>query len=652
MSRRKIVSEPQTALLLICMLATILVFSSPVVPASAKLWAYHEEANGQSDILKPVDPVFINDKETILMDVGEEWSLSYPLEAGKRYHIFLVGDWINNGTEPLTDYDITSYDPYGDKISTHTESAGLPEQVANDGLHQYFVPEETGDYTFRIINDPRDSKNDQSAVFMVIEHIDTNVRYTQYLEGRDEQTDEEMLLTGWAYEFNTSSPSIRVYVDVPDTLDMYEVRLYAMANPDEGVGYSIEGLGCPSENLFEGFSGEYGGFTTSCKGNRNPKAVDSCEYSGQDMAFVYNTPNGVDGTSNIFYYIVLIAEHDEGTVEFYAQTDFDPPNVTMVEPPKRGYATEETHIEASVEDASGCRRVWAEYTDDGGETLGKVELTHRGHRFTGDLPPFSAGSYVNYTVYAEDDFGNVGLIDAGFPVKNRVTIDCDVVDSSLRGAQSLEVRGRVSPSPLALILRFSNMDFNESVEVVSDDSGAFDYVYMPRLTGDWGLRALFNGSTLYFSTSSGPVNFTVEREPTSVICSLSESEVKRNEPITVSGTVNPAVHGLAVKVTFASLISCHTETVAVDVDGGFSCAFKPPEVGTWDVLAEVKGDEIYASSQSGLMELVVRPLTLLDRVSRALLMMITPPYQYLTIALIGVASTLAIFKERARLSPT
>jgi len=201
--------KPGKRTLLIGTLTLLVLLSFHVEDTSAKLWVIHDIDDRETDILKPVDPVFINkDDIEIHIEIGEEWSLFYPLEAEKRYHIFLVGDWINNGSDPLADYDISVYDPYRQWLSIHTESAGLPEQVANDLRHRYFVPEVTGDYEFRIVNDPRDSKNATSAVFMVIEHIDTNVKYSKSLEGRNTQTDEELQLTGWAYEFNASSPRI------------------------------------------------------------------------------------------------------------------------------------------------------------------------------------------------------------------------------------------------------------------------------------------------------------------------------------------------------------------------------------------------------------------------------------------------------------
>lgn len=641
----------KTISMLIGLLAALLTFSSHTVLASQNMWAKHSQASRKSDVLKPVDPIFFNDGGTIALKLGEEWSFFYPLETGKRYHVFLVGEWVKNTTDPLTDYDIRTYDPNGKWLSDHTESAGLPEQVANDDRHQYFVPEMTGDYEFNVINDPRDSKNDEPATLMVIEHIDMNVRYTRYLVGRDERTDEPLLLTSWAHVLNTSSARIRVFVDVPDSLDMYEVRLYAMANPDAEVGYLIDGLGVPSGDLFDNFVGEYGGFNTSEKGERNIDAMDSCEYSGQDMEFTYDTPNAENETSNVFYYLALIAEHGEGTVEFYAQTDFAPSNIKLFDPPEKGYAGEETTIKAYVDDDSEIQRVWVEFTDDGGKTLETEELTLEGDLYVCDLPPFSAGVYVNYTVYAEDVVGNVGSIDAGFQVKNRVTLDCSIADSKLKVGENVVVSGTISPRSSTILLQFRNKEYKDNFEVVTDASGAFSCSYKPNRLGEWSMEGLFSGDELNFPASSDLLKFTIESEPTSLICTLSPTEAKKNRPLTVSGTVIPPIRGLAIVVTLASSTSSHTETVVTDAEGGFSYSFKPTETGVWNIIAQVSGDNIqYAPSQSDLMEAIIMPIGPLDMVTDALRMTITPPYQYPTIGLIGVGVALAIYKGRDRLA--
>ncbi len=271
----------------------------------------------RSTVRKPVDPILFNDENSIIqIGVGDEWDLIYTLQKGKKYHIFLVGEWVMNESNPITDYDIHVSGP-GNTDSWHTESAGLLEQVSNEEGYPYFVPEVSGKYEFKIINDERDSESNQSAYFMLIEHIEVNEWYSIRLEGRDE-AQQEVLRSGWGFEFCTTASKIKITVNVPDgrgALDMYEARLYAMANPDNEIGYSLNGVGIPLGEYFNVFNGIWGGYNTSVGGDRNILAMDSAESGGIDLEFEYDAPTGESG-DNVFYYLALIAEHNEDTVDF------------------------------------------------------------------------------------------------------------------------------------------------------------------------------------------------------------------------------------------------------------------------------------------------------------------------------------------------
>ena len=118
-------------------------------------------------VLDPVDPYFISEGE---IPEGEELDIYYFLEKGKPYHIFMVGDWVEDN-ESRTDYDIFTYYPsnLNLKKTTHTEAAALPEQVANDQKHQYYVPEESGAHKFTILNDEENGEGSKAAIFHVVD---------------------------------------------------------------------------------------------------------------------------------------------------------------------------------------------------------------------------------------------------------------------------------------------------------------------------------------------------------------------------------------------------------------------------------------------------------------------------------------------------
>jgi hypothetical protein len=176
---------------------------------------------------KPMFPVLFNDSQIL---IGQNWSIVCPLFANHSYHVYCYGEWINKSSEPKTDYDIYVYNPLGEMEGYHTESAGLPEHLGTTVEEPFFVPKYSGNYTFVIVNDERESIGAQQATFMIIENVECNVWHGHYVEGKDEYS-QPVFNTSWAFEFATESQYIEVWVKVPETLDMYEARLYLMTNP-------------------------------------------------------------------------------------------------------------------------------------------------------------------------------------------------------------------------------------------------------------------------------------------------------------------------------------------------------------------------------------------------------------------------------------
>ena len=630
----------------------------PVIPVKAvNDWMKDKPDDRQSTILKPVNPIQINvnnvdtyiEKASIGIPEGDEWTFRYDLEEGKRYHVYLVGDWISNATEPETDYDILITYPDGTSW-WNTESAGIPEQITNDENHQFFVPPSTGIYRFKILNDERDSSNTEAAIFMLLEHIDENTWYSCSLEGRDESTDEEVLFSGWGYEFNTIAQRIRVFVSVPDFLDMYEVRLYMMTNQDADMGYQIDGIGVPTGELILDFSGEYGGYSTFAIGERNVEAMDSCEASGRDMEFVFDTPNSNNGTSDIFYYIALIAEHGIGAVEFYVQTDFNGPEITLIDSPEFGFESKKTTITASVLDEGEVQRVWVEHEVDG-EVGEEIELAFDGEYWIGSLPFFEGGDLVEYEVHATDVFGNENVLDSVLKIKREASIVCTLVDSNLIGNEIAEIKGSSSLKSTPLNIIFTNGASSSSYDIVTDADGYFEFEFTPDILGQWTVYTEFEGDDETFNSQSDPVTFTRKSVQTQITSSLSSSTVKLDKPISVSGSVSPRVVNLAIEVMFVTSSTVFTETTYTDDNGAYSCTIEPTEAGNWEVITSVGDGFIYKTTKSSRMDFEVTPLTILDKLENIYIMLINPPYMYGTLGFLGISFSAVLYVKRDAIAP-
>ncbi len=471
-----------------------------VVPSSATPNVPYELYNRWTYLDKPGVPVSIKFGE---VPPGSDWTYESYLFKDSRYHIYCIGEWCNL-TDPDTDYDILVYDGEGSLVSTHTQSAGLPEQVSNDERKWYFVPSSTGQYSFRIMNDALESQNSKNATFMIIQHIETNTEYTRLMTGRDSNNNPQRY-TNWAYEFNVSDDAFEVYVDVPPTLDMYEVRVYPMANEDNETGETINGVLVPSEPLLYGeLVDGFGGFNISCEGYRASDSFASCEYLGQDMTLRH------DNVNNTLYHMVLIAEHGSGTVGFYVKTDFEPPALQLKDPQTKVCYLERAPITVSVEDESPIKSLFIKFTEDAGETWQFMNMSHvSGDIHSATLPPFSIGKHLDYKVVAVDEVNNRKEVGGSFSVledpPQETTITCSLEEQSVKQNKPIHVTGYVTPpiGGVQVNVRFVSSTLSHTETAVTGTDGGFSCSFNPPIADTWSVLAeVEESATLEFSQSA------------------------------------------------------------------------------------------------------------------------------------------------------
>jgi hypothetical protein len=552
---------------------------------------------------------------------------TYMLEAGNRYHVFLVGDWITNSSL-ATDYDIWVYNKNG-LLSRHTESAGRPEQVGNDAKNQYFVPSETGDYTFRIINDLEDSDDDKSAVFMVIQHIEMNRRYSLELIGKYNSDDEYTSKAYHAFEFDTASQNFELFVNVPDSdpsknylgLDMYEARVYPMANPAAQVGYYIRGIGVPTGEMLTYMydlivpTGSYGGYNYIYeKGFRFPEWTASCERNGYDMRVTFGAPlhnetELVLEDRTVFYYLVLMAEYDQGTIQFYLKTDANNPTVTLVDPGVLGYTDDRTKIEASVNSNNPLDSVWVNYTTDDWATQSRVDMVKDGDVHRGYIPKQTLNKVVKYRVYAMDEIENQGSASGSFEVKERVTPELTVDRISLYGGESIAFFGSSNVANKNHVLRIQGAT-NKDITVATDTAGAFEYTYKPPVTGSYTATLVYVGDPIYHPAYSLAQEFTVAKRELTVTCSMSPLPAKQTRPLTITGSVSPPMSGVPVNIVIVSPEESFVESVTTSAAGTFSTSITPNITGSWEMLPQVLSTAYNSPSQGDLISFQVVPLSI------------------------------------------
>ncbi|MFC1803485.1 hypothetical protein ACFL0D_05905 [Thermoproteota archaeon] len=596
------------------------------------------------------------------------------LEEGHKYHIFLVGGWITNRTDlqnvtvdqqvlTRTDYDIEVRNPNSRVISINTESAGLPEQVANDEKHQFFVPAQTGDYTFRIFNDPKDSEGERAATFMIIEHLEVNTRYNKELIGKPFVGAPYPNGYKVGYEFNTSAEEFVIFIDVPSPvpdegisgLDMYEARLFPMANPLLNYGHHIQGLGVPFGKYLErknfqdiNYTAGYGGYNTDIEGYLIPEMRVSCESAGVDMKMKIGNPD-VNTTEaeyvNVFYYLALLAEYFKGEVGFYVKTDFRPVNLTLIDKLEVGYSEETTLIKVDTESAVPVRTMWMEYTADSWETINRIDLVEKPEYWLAALPRFELNENVEYRINAKDEIDNKGTYSGSFKVMNKFEIDYGTSGQVVQGGQSLRISGAASLPYVDLTLKIEHGEAIQDISLKTDSIGSFAYDYTPKDTGIYSVSLSYAGDEDYHSSQSIEKSFQVDPRELQLICLLGEPPYKSTMPMEVHGKVMPAIQGLTVEVIFVSPVSSFIETATTRRDGSYSFFIEPDTVGGWEMLPQLKTSSVFESSQGGLINFDVVKLTPIEIAKMKILAYTEPPLLYIPIG--GFALLIALLEYRA-----
>jgi len=465
-----------------------------------------EDFGNWSYIEKPVFPMFFDDSQ---IPVGQNWSIVCPLLANHSYHVYCYGAWINNGSEPKTDYDIYVYNHLGEMEGYHTESAGLPEHLGTTVEEPFFVPKCSGNYTFVMANDPRESKGAQQATFMMIENVECDVWHKHYVEGKDNNS-IPVFNTSWAYEFVTERRYIEVWVKVPETLDMYEARLYLMTDPQSNNKTVLNGVPLAWEpGLFGNRSGVVGGYNLESKEYRG-LAYASCEFYGQDMFLNFTLPY----SDQNLYHLVFIGEAGSGAIEFLVKTDFDAclqPSIV----PGKVYPYNDTVV-AYVSDSTDLENATLRYSTDGWKNATETEMEIVDNRTCrAVISGQAAGTSVSYRVEANDVLKNVLVANGSYSVKYSSALNVSLVHETVRLGDNITVKGRLTPQVEGVPVMVYFNCANESAEITcyTVENGTFTASFKPESTGTWIAYARFDEDALMYESESPPLIIRVEEQP-------------------------------------------------------------------------------------------------------------------------------------------
>lgn len=461
-------------------------------------WTYME---------KPMFPILFNESE---IGIGENWSIVCPVSANHTYHVYCYGKWVDNGSEPKTDYDIYVNDPTGEMEGYHTESAGLPEHLGTTVDEPFFAPKFSGNYTFVVRNDPRESNGTQQATFMIVEDVDCNVWHEHCVEGK-ESGNLPVLNTSWAYEFVTEGQYVEVWVKVPESLDMYEARLYLMADSKSQNYTLLNDVPLAWEpGLYGERNGTVGGYNLESEEYRGV-AYASCEHYGQEMFL--NWTNSHVGKS--LYHLVLIGEVGNGTVEFLVKTEFGKARLKPVTVAYRVYPQNETAIEYASE-TTDLVNATLQYSVDNWKNTTSIDMEILENKTSrAVIPGQNASTFVAYRVEANDVLKNILAANGSFWVKQPTALDLTLVNKVVHIGENITVRGNFTPNTesIPITVYFNSANATKKIECLTLVDGSFSVSFQTEDLAAWEIQARFNGTGSYYPCSSESLTIKVE-EPT------------------------------------------------------------------------------------------------------------------------------------------
>jgi hypothetical protein len=474
------------------------------IEASMFVHNYFSASGSRTYIEKPVFPIKI---DNLTIPIGSSYTIICPLVANCMYHVYCYGDWVHTGSEPETDYDIYVYNPQGALESTHTEAAGLLEHLGTTVNDPYFTPQQSGNYTFVLTNDARESAGAEAATFMIIQHLECDQWYSQTVRGKSSNLPQ--LQTSWAYEFMTNSSQIEVYVRVPDTLDMYEARLYLMSDSENVT--SINGTPLPWElglygNLTE--NSNVGGYNLESEGYRGV-AYASCEYLGQDMYMKYVLPvdSSANGTTSV-YHIVLMGEVGQGTIEFLVKTNFggdltSKSQIIKITPDDKVTITYESE-KNPLQSAS------LQYSTNDWTSYSELDMNIDNYTCTTTIPKMPAGTTVKYKINAVDTLENELTVNDEYSVKINVKMTSfNATQDTVLIGNNITFVGKMDAQAVGQKISIQLMSASETeyLEAIVESDGSFTAQFMPNSTGTWTAQASFAGTSEIYETNSPIVIF-------------------------------------------------------------------------------------------------------------------------------------------------
>ncbi|MFQ6080467.1 MAG: DUF2341 domain-containing protein [Candidatus Bathyarchaeia archaeon] len=188
-------------------------------------------------------------------------------------------------------------------------------------------------------------------------------------------------------------------------------------------------------------------------------------------------------------------------------------------------------------------------------------------------------------------------------VKRLSTITFSVLP--LKIIDAFDITGSISPAhpetTVHILVSTDNVTFSNLIDISTDSEGNYSYRWTPSLTGLLFLKSSWDGDLDHFGAESIVQSIFVKERPT-ITCSVSPLEILEGEIVYVTGSIFPPKAEVTLTLTYENIrndgLTRKYQLTKTDSNGFFSDAFKPPNSGSWRVIASWQGDENTTEAKS------------------------------------------------------
>jgi hypothetical protein len=294
---------------------------------------------------------------------------------------------------------------------------------------------------------------------------------------------------------------------VPNTLDMYEARLYLMSSADS---QSINDIPLPWEQgLYGNRSDAVGGYNFENEGYRGV-AYASCEFRGQDMFLNYTSP--LSGKN--LYHLVFIGEAGSGDVNFLVKTRFGDASLIPIAFARKVFPDYPVTV-AYVSNSSSLENATLQYTNDDWKTSNDITMMLDNRTCNATIMGQKAGTVVQYNVEAYDIQENSLNASGSYVVKHPSLVNITAEKESIMIGENITINGLVSPlnESLPITVTFLGANGTKDVACESFENGTFTASVQPETTGVWGVSASTPGTASVYECESLAIVVRVEEPP-------------------------------------------------------------------------------------------------------------------------------------------